>query len=253
MHLHIKSFVDSVHLRIWKLTLIFPLDGYSKWPKLQYLLGNTLFINTILLIMSLVMNLIAMGSNNINESIMVVLFCVIIITTTIKYITFRLNNKKLRKLIRIINKIEAMTSQSDRIEQSLIINCIQFMKRMEYFHVAVVSFAHLSLCLISALKTERWLLYPSKMPSLIDWHNNSSMFALCNIWHTIYTIYSGILIATVEYFGIHLFLILNVYLEILERRVSRIGWDWNGKDATLPEKFRVDIITSFKFHKLCTR
>lgn len=105
--------------------------------------------------------------------------------------------------------------------------------------------------LISFVKTE--LMMPSKLPSSIDWQNNDTAFALISCWHTISAAYLILLLSTVEFFGPNLFMILHAYMDILERRVSRIGWDLNKTDYELWETFRSDMKSCIQYHNMCIR
>lgn len=253
MVLHIKHFIEAFHVRIWRITLIFPCNGHSKWPKLQYLFANAQAISMILLTVTFLLKVLEIGTENINDTTYAMLYCVMFTLITLKYVLFRMRRKRLHRLLAIVFQLEKTTSQSDQVEQSLITNCTKLMKWMAAICLISFVIAFCGLCFANFIQKERTLLFPSKLPATIDWQHNDLVFGLCCICQNFSTLFVLAVVSTVELFGPNLLMILNVYITILERRIGHIGWDWNESNTILHAAFRTEIINCIKFHRLCIR
>lgn len=243
MQFPVNHFIETHHIRIWRLIAI--LQGHnSKWSTTQTIVVNAFLCIMFLCCLSFLLNVLESNTNDFQNITNSLILCVLSIVFTAKYWLFRSQRARFLRLFELVIQMEAMLRPTNRFEQSLIENGTKHMRRIGiacWTFCGVATFGWILACICGA---DRTLLFPTNLPSSIDWHQNDLVFALCNVWIFLNKIFVIVVAVPVECFGPNLFMILYVYLQILGQRISKIGWPKNldEKSQLHSETFHAEII-----------
>lgn len=237
--------MEQIHVRIWNMTEILPKTDQSKAKKAT---ARLMSISLVLLGVSLLFNLFV--NDNVSKEI-VSMHIVSVLMMSLKYVLFRSQRQRLTTVLRIVFQIESMTSKTNQYEQSLLENCSKTMRFLAAANSGLCTFALGMLGVTMVISTNRQLLYPSYLPPAIDWRNNNIVYGICICWQLITIAYAILLYVTLDLFGPNLFIVLNVFMQILERRLHQIGWKLQGKFSTDQSSLQSQLISAVRFHELC--
>lgn len=248
MTLFVKIFMQRFHIRIWQMTAIMAHeDDQSTRIFVRKVLANAMAVIVVIYWILILCDLVF---SDIDDKIYPSIVFLVVIFCSVKYCLFRYQRDRLGEMVKLVLKIENLTVQTDASEQELLRSGVNSMNWIANTNICACWFGTIILILKSLFSAERALIVPIKLPIWIDWKNQYWVYALCMLLEIMITSYLVILTTTLDFFGPHMFILLNSYLAILDKRIRAIGWN---SDSIKLDVFQCELMRCFQFHNLCLR
>lgn len=251
MPLIATEFLEKFHIPIWRWSKIIECQDVRSTPStLHTAVAHGLLISSVYFWSSMLYNLLY---GDIAEKTFIWTIVLMSCLVCVKYCLFRAQRDRLDEIIETVKEIEQSTSTGSASEQQLLQSRVDVMKWISMSNVFTTSFALCALCLSIYSNAEPELLFPTKLPAWVDWRNHNWMYALCILWQCLSMAYMAALTLTGDFFGPHMFILLDTFLAILDQRIRQIGWNTNTASVHLEELFKRDLILCYQLHALCLR
>lgn len=244
----VVQLVQNLHIRIWQLTAIVPYKSNKSWKIVLHQAAGNGF--AVLSMLFWTLTLYSLLFEDINEKTFTATIFLMMILVTVKYLLFRCQADRLNNTVEIVLLIEKLTSATDNYEHSMLKKGVKFIKVIAIANIGMCTSAVAMMFLNTLFKDKRQLIVETKLPSWIDWENRDSVFALCLLGQTIIAMYFMILTTTLDFYGPNLFIFLDCFLAILDRRIRNIGWTL---ETMCGDSFQYELLKCLQFHKLCLR
>lgn len=247
MEFVVRRFVEQFHVRIWEITEIRSHWGVStNWLLIRKVTANANVILLIIFATSLCNNLLY-GDTTDKTYISTILLYAVLVTT--KYCLFRYQPDRVDEAMQLVFQIERLiTSRRDEFEQRLLNRRTHLFKLIAMVNCAIVACAVGAKIFLSCSSEDRELILPTRLPQWINWQGEDWIFAMCTIWHLITITYMWLLSLTLDFFGPTIYIVLDAYWAILDRRMRSIGWQSSTKQL---DAFQDELLCCYRYHKLC--
>lgn len=182
------------------------------------------------------------GVENLTVATDVLTMVIIFSMVTVKGWVLIGNTKKMERALQLMEEMELTTLGSSE-EEALIVSTVPTLRR-NWMSISGCGVICCTLQFITCLVAkENVLLHASDYPYDIE-SNNGAYYATL-IFQYIFAFHTSIILGTLDTTGPNLMLIMKTFLEILNRRLSALGWETSKEEAE--RKFR----NCLEFHRKC--
>lgn len=245
---HVRNFLQQHHVRIWQTTAIL---AYEKDQKNRIIIktvaANSISILSVCYWLSM---LLALLFSDVDEKVFTSSILIFTMLASIKYCLFRCQSDRLTETVGILTTLEKCTSHGDQIEQQLVTSAVALMRWIAVANI-ILSVCCVIMRLVSCYvygSENRELIVHSWLPAWMDWQHQDWIFLICILWQLLSILYFVFVSATLDFYGPSLFIFLNCFLAILDKRLRNIGWKSNSVRL-----FRNELMSCLRFHRMCLK